>query len=107
MDKKKYIDSDVYTEAKKRIKHIINAFDDIIVCFSGGKDSLCVLSLVDEVYAELGIKEKVKVCFRDEELIPDDVIDFVKSKAESGKYDFRYYAIPLKSTKFILGKTYE
>ena len=27
-------------EAKKRIKHIINAFDDLIVCFSGGKDSL-------------------------------------------------------------------
>ena len=105
--KKKYIDSDVYTEAKKRIKHVINTFDSLLVAFSGGKDSLCVLSLVEEVYKELGITEKVKVFFRDEELIPDDVIDFVKEKAESGRYDFRYYAIPLLSNKFILGKTYE
>lgn len=107
MDKKKYIDSDVYTEAKKRIRHVINSFDTILVAFSGGKDSLCTMELVDEVYKEMGITEKVKVFFRDEELIPDDVIDFVKAHAESGRWDFRYYAIPLKSSKFILGNTYD
>lgn len=105
--KKKYIDSDVYTEAKKRIRHVINTFDNVLVAFSGGKDSLLALCLVEEVYKEMGITEKVKVFFRDEELIPDDVIDFVRSKAESGQYDFRYYAIPLQSSKFILGNTYE
>lgn len=104
---RKYIDSDVYTEAKKRIRHIVDTFDNILVCFSGGKDSLVTLSLVEEVYKELGITQKIKVVFRDEELIPDDVINFVQQKAESGKYDFRYYAIPLKSEKFILGKNYE
>ena len=104
---RKYIDSDVLTEAKKRIRHIVDTFDNILVCFSGGKDSLVVLSLVEEIYKEYGITEKVKVVFRDEELIPDDVIKFVQQKAESGKYDFRYYGIPLKSEKFILGKNYE
>lgn len=104
---RKYIDSDVLTEAKKRIRHIVDTFDNILVCFSGGKDSLVVLSLVEEIYKEYGITEKIKVVFRDEELIPDDVINFVREKAESGKYDFRYYAIPLKSEKFILGKNYE
>lgn len=104
---KKYIDIDVYTAAKERIKNIINMFDSVLVCFSGGKDSLTTLCLVEEVYKELGIKEKIKVVFRDEELIPDDVIDFVTEKYKSGKYDFRYYAIPLKSSKFILGKTYD
>lgn len=103
----KYIDSDVYTEAKKRIKHIIDTFDNVLVCFSGGKDSLVVLSLVEECYKEMGINEKIKVVFRDEELIPDDVINFVREKAESGKYDFRYYAIPLESEKFIMGKNYK
>lgn len=105
--RKKYIDSDVYTEAKKRIKHVIESFDNVLVAFSGGKDSLTCLYLVQEVYKEMGIKEKVKVFFRDEELIPDDVIDFVQQKAESGEFDFRYYAIPLWSTKYILGKTYD
>lgn len=104
---KKYIDVDVYTMAKKRIKHVINSFDTVLVAFSGGKDSLAVLELVDEVYKEMGIQEKVKVIFRDEELIPDDVIEFVKEHAESGRWDFRYYAIPLWSTKFILGKSYD
>lgn len=104
---KKYIDSDVYTEAKKRVKHIISVFDTVLVAFSGGKDSLAALNVVEEVYNELGIKEKIKVFFRDEELIPDDVVEFVQNMAESGKYDFRYYAIPLKSTKFILGDSRE
>lgn len=104
---KYYIEENVYNEAKKRIGHILDIFDNVIVCFSGGKDSLAVLSLVEEVYAERGITDKIKVLFRDEEIIPDSVVDFVKEKAESGKYDFRYYAVPLKSEKFILGKTYE
>lgn len=104
---KKYLDIDVYEAAKQRIKHTIEIFDTVMVAFSGGKDSLCTLNLVKEVYQELGIKEKIKVFFRDEELIPDNVIDFVKGICESGEYDFRYYAIPLKSTKFILGNNFE
>lgn len=104
---KKYIDTNVYDEAKNRIKHIIDTFDKLYVCFSGGKDSLAVLHLVKEVYKELNIKEKINVIFRDEELIPDDVIEFVQSYYHSGEYNFYYYAVPLKSTKFILGKTYE
>lgn len=100
-----YIDTDVYTEAKNRIKHTLLAFDTLIVSFSGGKDSLVVLKLVEEVYREMGIKEKVKVAFLDEELIPDYVVDFVREIYESGRYDFRWYAYPLESNKFVLGDT--
>lgn len=106
-ERKKFIDMDVLEAAKQRINHIIDVFDTIIVCFSGGKDSLVVLNLVEEVYRERGIKKKVKVIFRDEELIPDNVVEYVQSVYESGKYDFRYYAIPLKSQKYVLGKIEE
>lgn len=102
----RYIENNVYEEAKNRVKHIINTFDKIYVCFSGGKDSLVTLHLVEEVYNELGITDKINIIFRDEELIPDDVIAFVQSYYHSGKYNFNYYAVPLKSNKFILGKTY-
>lgn len=104
---KGYIEANVYEEAKKRIKHVIATFDKIYVSFSGGKDSLVALHLVEEVFREEGINEKVNVIFRDEELIPDDVIDFVQSYYHSGRYNFKYFAAPMKSHKFILGSTYE
>lgn len=102
-ERKKYLDIDVYQASKERINHIIDAFDTVLVCFSGGKDSLAVLHLVEEVYKERGINKKIKVVFRDEELIPDNVVEFVQEMYESGKYDFRYYAIPLLSQKYVLG----
>lgn len=104
---KHYIDANVYEEAKKRIKHIIATFDTVNVCFSGGKDSLVMLHLTEEVYEELGLTEKINVIFRDEELIPDDVIEFVQAYYHSGKYNFRYFAAPLKSNKFILGNSFQ
>lgn len=105
-NEKEYLDDNVYHYAKKRIAHIINSFDKIFVCFSGGKDSLTVLHLVEEVYKENGIKDKINVIFRDEELIPDNVINFVQDYAkQTDKYNFYYYAVPLKSNKFILGET--
>jgi len=108
MNKKRYLDVDVYTAAKKRIKNALLDFDTCAVAFSGGKDSLATLKLVDEVRKENNMPGKTKVFFRDEELIPDTVISFVQSIYESGEYEFYYYAIPLESQKYILGdvKTY-
>lgn len=103
-----YIDRDVYTEAKLRIGHVIDSFDSVVVCFSGGKDSLATLHLVEEVYRERGITQPINVIFRDEELIPDDVITFVlEYAAQTDRFRFWYYAVQLKSHKFILGKTFE
>lgn len=102
----RYIGTDVYEESKNRIRHIINTFDTIAVCFSGGKDSLVTLHLVEEVYEELGITDPINVIFRDEEVIPDDIINFVLWHAKQAKYRFYYYAVQLRSNKFILGKTF-
>jgi predicted phosphoadenosine phosphosulfate sulfurtransferase len=100
-----YITTDVLTEAKSRIRNLLYQFDQIWVAFSGGKDSLVCVELVEEVYREEGIKAKVNVVFRDEELIPDVIIDFVKFYAEqTDRFNFRYLAVPMKVGKFIMGK---
>lgn len=103
---KKYIETDVVTEAKKRIHHVYDIFDSVVVMFSGGKDSLAVLHLVHEVAQERGI-EKVDVVFRDEELIPQTVIDFVAGYRDLPWVNMKYLTIPLASTKFILGTTHD
>jgi predicted phosphoadenosine phosphosulfate sulfurtransferase len=100
---KKYVDIDVLTAAKQRINHLIDAFDTLAVMFSGGKDSLAVLHLVKEVFDERGITKPVNVVFRDEELIPQEVIDFVDSYRTLPWIKMVWFAVPLASTKYILG----
>lgn len=100
-----YLETDVYFEAKKRIKMLIGLYDHLYVSFSGGKDSLAVLELVLEIYDELGIKDPVNVVFRDEELIPDDVIEMVTDYFHDPRIRMKYYAVPMKSRMFILGET--
>tara|TARA_R110000772_G_scaffold175475_1_gene287223 strand:- start:317 stop:1399 length:1083 start_codon:yes stop_codon:yes gene_type:complete len=99
-----YIDTNVYDETIKRINHIYDTFDTIVVLFSGGKDSLAVLHAVKEVANSRGI-EKINVVFRDEELIPQVVIDFVDKYYHMDWVDMKYFAVPLYSQKYVLGKT--
>lgn len=101
---KKYIDTNVYDAAIERINHVFDTFDTIVVMFSGGKDSLALLHLVKEVSDSRGI-EKVNVVFRDEELIPNSVIEFVDKYRQMDWVDMLYFAVPLKSQKFVLGNT--
>ncbi len=100
---KKFIETDVVTEAKRRLHHVFDLFDSVAVCFSGGKDSLVCLELTWRVAQERGLSQ-VNVVFRDEELIPDNVIDFVDGYRQKSWVTMRWFCVPLQSEKFILGK---
>lgn len=102
---KQELDTNVYEAAKERLRDIIKSFDKCYVCFSGGKDSLTVLHLMKEVYEEMGINKPVDVVFRDEELIPSVVIDFVQKYRKLPWVNMKYFATQMKSNKSLLGRT--
>lgn len=103
---RRYIDTDVLTEARRRIHHMMDVFDDWVVAFSGGKDSLTCLQLVRQVQEERGDTRKVKALFRDEEVIPDGVVQFVTEMRDEPWLDLEWWAAPAKASHYILGQTY-
>lgn len=100
---RRYIDTNVLTEVKKRLHHIFDLFNSVVVMFSGGKDSLAVLHLTREIMIERGVDRPLDVVFRDEKLIPDEVIDFVDQYRRAAWIKMIWFTVPLASTKFMLG----
>ncbi len=99
-----YVDGlDVLTAARARIRRIFDLHDVVAVCFSGGKDSLCTLHLVWEEAQRRG-QSQVHVVFRDEELIPSSVLDFVDHYRQLPWVAMRWFTIPLQASRFLLGQ---
>ncbi len=93
--KKKEIEQNVYELALERIRRTYDIFDNVVVMFSGGKDSTVCLNLTLEVAKERN-KLPLEVYFFDEEAIPYETIDYVKRVADLPEVKMNWLCIPVK-----------
>jgi len=92
---KRTLDLNVEEAARQRIRECYDRFDQVVVCYSGGKDSNTVLNLVLDV-AEKDGHGKVPVIFRDEEAIPPPSIEYTWQVMQDPRIEPRWYAVPMK-----------
>jgi len=93
--KKKYKEESVYDATINRIKQLYKSFDNIVVSFSGGKDSTAVLNMTLKVARELD-KLPLKVVFFDEEAIHPTTIEYVERVKRIPDVDLDWYCLEFK-----------
>lgn len=74
---KRYLDKNVYESALERIEYLFDEFDNIIVSFSGGKDSSVCLELCYDYAKEHNMLDKLSIVHLDYEAQYQMTTDFV------------------------------
>lgn len=90
-----YLKQNVLEAALDRIRWLFEEFPNIIVSFSGGKDSTVILNLSLQVAEEMG-RLPMKVAFLDQEAEWDMVIDYVRTVMHDPRVEPLWYQIPLR-----------
>ena len=88
-----YKSNNVYEEALNRIRFLYDEFDEVVVGYSGGKDSTVTLRLAVQVAKEKG-KLPVKAIFIDQEAEWGAVIEHMREVREDPDVDLRWYQVP-------------
>ena len=85
----------VYDAAIKRVEWCYDNYDEVVVCWSGGKDSTVVLNLAIEVARKRG-KLPVTTFWLDQEAEWDSVVELARRVQQRPEVDFRWYQIPFR-----------
>ena len=89
-----YINENVYEAALKRIEYIFNEFPNVVVSFSGGKDSTVTLELALIIARKLK-RLPLKVYFLDQEAEWQSVIKYVKDVMYRDEIDPLWIQVPI------------
>lgn len=93
--KKKQLETSVLDAALERIRYIYKRFDNVVVSFSGGKDSTAVLNLAIEVARENN-RLPVHTIFVDEEAIHPTTVEYVERVRNNPDVRLDWYCLPVK-----------
>lgn len=81
-----YQNENVYQATQKRLEYIFNEFDNVVVAFSGGKDSGLLYHLVLQYMEEHGIRRKIALMHQDFEAEYSETAKYVEETFGSAPY---------------------
>lgn len=90
-----HLKENVYDAAIERIRWLFGEFENIVVNFSGGKDSTVILNLTLLVAEQLG-RLPVKVMFIDQEAEWNCVIDYIRRVMNDPRVEPMWFQMPLR-----------
>jgi len=94
--KKKHQETNVYEKALERAEYLFDNYDNVVVMFSGGKDSTAVLQICLEVKEKKNIKKPLEVIFFDEECIHPPTIEYMERVSKFPDVNLKWFCLPVK-----------
>lgn len=90
-----YLNDSVWDSALDRIRYLFDEFDNVIVGFSGGKDSTVTMNLALKVAEEKG-RLPLKVCFVDQEAEWRNVIEYTRNVMSDPRVEPLWVQCPIQ-----------